>query len=94
MKTKQDSHRFESGKKGLTRQILKMGKRVIVVGKDGVSYEKEEWCQSRTLWQSEQENLLIADNQTRDYQEGYPERRRHLFSLSWGEATWGNGDGL
>jgi len=88
MKTKLDAYRFESGKNGLTRQILNMAKRVIVVGKDGMSYEKEQWYESRTFWQSEQENLLVADNQTRDYQEGSPERRNYLFSI-----TWGNGDG-
>ena len=75
LKAKLDAYRFESGRNGLTRQILGMGKRVIVVGKDGIGYEKEDWHKSRTFWQFEQENLLVADNQTRDYQEGCPEKR-------------------
>lgn len=84
MKTKMDAYRFESGKKGLTQQIFKIGKRVVVVGKNGVGYEKEAWHESRTFWQSEQENLLVADNQTRDYQDGSPERRNYLHSAAWG----------
>lgn len=87
MKTKMDAYRFESGKKGFTRQILNRGKRVIVVGKDGIGYEKENWIESKTFWQSEQENLLVADNQTRDYQEGSQERRSYLSSITWGETT-------
>lgn len=75
VRTKMDAHRFESGRNGLTRQILGMGKRVIVVGKDGIGYEKEDWHKSRTFWPSEQENLLVADNQTRYYQEASPETR-------------------
>ena len=41
--TKQDAHRFESGVKGFTRQILDMNKRVLVIGRDGQFYEKENW---------------------------------------------------
>lgn len=93
IKSKMDAYRFESGRKGLTRQILGMGKRVVVVGKDGRGYEKEEWRESRTFWRYEQENLLIADNQTRDYQEGSSERRRYLTSFAWGETNGGNGKG-
>ena len=93
MKTKMDAYRFESGRKGLTSQILAMGKRVIVVGKDGRGYEKEEWRESRTFWRYEQENLLIADNQTRDYQEGSSERRRYLSDFAWGETDGGSGIG-
>lgn len=83
LKTKIDAYKFESGKNGLTIQILHKGKRVIVVGKDGVGYEKEAWHESKTFWRFEQENLLVADNQTRDYQEGTPDRRRFLSSITW-----------
>ena len=93
MKTKMDAYRFESGRKGLSRQILAMGKRVIVVGKDGRGYEKEDWRESRTFWRYEQENLLVADNQTRDYQEGCQERRQYLSSFAWRKANGGNGNG-
>jgi hypothetical protein len=83
IRTKIDAYKFESGKKGLTRNILAMGKKVLVVGADGRGYEKEAWCESNTFFQSEQENLLVADNQTREYEYGSPDRRRFLSSLAW-----------
>jgi hypothetical protein len=87
MKSKLDAHRFESGKNGLTSQILKMGKTILVVGKDGIGYEKEKWHDSRTFWNVDQENLLVADNQTRDYQCGEADRRRYLSNIAWGNRS-------
>jgi hypothetical protein len=84
VKTKMDAYMFESGKNGLTQQVFRKGMRVIVVGKDGTGYEKESWGESRTFWRANQENLLVADNQTRDFQNGTPERRRHLSTMAWG----------
>lgn len=84
MRSKRDAYRFESGKNGLTMQIIRKGKRVLVVGKDGMAYEQNRWRESRTFWQSEQENLLVADNQTRDYAEGSVLRRRYLRLTAWG----------
>lgn len=85
LQNKLDTYNFESGKNGLTKQILRKGAKVIVVGRDGIGYEKEAWNISKTFRQSEQENLLVADNQTRDYQCGTPERREYLSSITWGE---------
>ena len=84
IETKLDAYKFESGKKGLTRQILNMGADVLVVGKDGVGYEMKFWNISKTFWQAKQENLLVADNQTRSYQNGSLERRRYLTIVAWG----------
>lgn len=83
IKTKTDAYKFESGKKGLSKQIIKMGKKIIVVGCDGNGYEKKEWGISNTFHQSDQENLLVADNQTREYQEGNNEKRQYLSFVSW-----------
>lgn len=84
--SKMDAYRFESGRNGLTKQILKMGKAIRVVGKNGIGYEMGRWSESRTFWQSEQENLLVADNQTRDYQYGSIEWRKRLSRLAWGKG--------
>ena len=83
IQNKMDAYRFESGKNGLTTQILRKGKRVIVVGRNGLSYDKGAWDASNTYRISEQENLLVADNQTRDYQCSIPERREFLSSITW-----------
>ena len=84
LKKKADAYRFESGNNGLTLQASSKAPRVVVVGRDGQIYEKETWPQSNTFWNSNQENLLVADNQTRDYQDGTPERRSYLASMAWG----------
>lgn len=81
---KMDSLRFESGKGGLTRQLLGRGLKVLVVGRDGVGYEPDQWAESRTFRSGEQENLLIADNRTDQYAEGDDAFRAFLRDLAWG----------
>jgi hypothetical protein len=68
--SKMDAYRFESGKMSMTRQILSMGRRALVVGKDGRAFEREEWANSNTFWQEDQRNLLVADGQTEVYAKG------------------------
>ena len=84
MLTKWDAFRFESGKDGLTKQILRMNLRIQVVGKDGKAYEIEEWPRSNTFWQGDQGNLLVADKQTKRYSESDPSLRQHLTRTAWG----------
>lgn len=61
---------FESGRRSLSRCLLKRGLKLAVVGRDGTVYAPDEWGKSSTFWQGEQENLLIHDNQTRLYHHG------------------------
>lgn len=84
MISKSDAYRFESGKNSLTKQVLFMNLRALVVGKDGRGYEKEEWGQSNTFWQGDQGNLLVADKQTTRYLQADPEERQHLSRVAWG----------
>lgn len=86
--TKFDAYRFESGNDGLTQQILNMGKEVLVVGKDGIGYVMTQWNKSNTFWQAAQENLLVADNQTRLYLHADAEMQSRLSNLAWGKETW------
>jgi hypothetical protein len=79
-----DAWKFESGRRCLTRQVENMGLRALVVGADGNEYEKKRWHASNTFWQSNQENLLVADNQSRDYRDGDADRRIFLSLLAWG----------
>jgi hypothetical protein len=83
IKTKIDACRFESGKNGLTRQVLAMGKEVLVIGKDGLAYKLKQWNSSNTFWQGEQENLLVADNQTNFYQNACLEQRKYMSFNAW-----------
>jgi hypothetical protein len=82
--TKIDAWRFESGRRCLLRQVERMGLRAAVVGADGNSYEKKRWHESNTFWQSQQQNLVVEDNQSRDYRDGDASRRLFLSLLAWG----------
>jgi hypothetical protein len=81
---KSDALRFESGKKGLTRQIVGQGLSLVVVGRDGTGYVPQDWARSRTFCQGNQENLLVADNRTQDYARG-----SDAFRKFWSEFAWG-----
>ena len=75
-----DAWRFESGRRSLSA----VAGPAVVVGADGSAYAPEDWPHSGTFWQDEQENLLVADNQTRLYDEGDAGRRELLARLAWG----------
>jgi hypothetical protein len=81
---KTGAYALESGRASLTRQVQRLGLRTLVVDRDGVAYDPEDWPDSRTLWQGAQEGLLVADNQTRTYERGGDERRRVLSVFAWG----------
>lgn len=80
---KTDAYRLEQGVHSLTRQIQRMGLRPVVVGRDGVGYEIEEWPRSLTFMQGNQENLLLSDNQTDYYQQGDDALRQETSFSSW-----------
>jgi hypothetical protein len=79
-----ESFRLESGRRSLTRQVLKLGLDAVVVGRDGRRYGVSEWPSSGTFRQNNQENLLVADNHTIEYCTAAAERRRQLAAAAWG----------
>ena len=82
--TKRTAYHWESGRKGFTRRVQALNLRVLVAGKDGLAYAPDEWPRSGIFLQGKQENLLVADNQTRGYDEADAASRRRLSTLSWG----------
>jgi hypothetical protein len=86
MRSRIDTSRFENGRISLTRQLLARGLQVLVAGRDGAAYGPEEWRTSRTFWQSEQENLLVSDNQTEKYAQADLRQREALRARAWGLA--------
>lgn len=84
IRTRVDTSRFESGKIGLTRQIFDMRLQAIVVGKNGDGYLPDDWADSKTFWQSAQENLLAADNQTDRYAAADSAEKLLLSNVAWG----------
>ncbi len=85
--SKMDTYRLESGRRNLTRQVRAMGMRALVVDRRGQAWEPRDWHKSSTLWQDDQQGLLVADNQTRLYSRGGVDRRRLLSTLAWGELA-------
>ena len=81
---KREAYHWESGRKGFTRRIQAMRLRVLVAGRDGHAYGMEEWPRSGIFLQGKQENLLVADNQTRGYDQADPATRRQLSMYAWG----------
>ena len=84
VRSKENAWKLESGRRGITSQIVAMGKQAIVVDKEGVGYEWKRWADSKTFWQGRQESLLVADNQTRRYQEATAQQQQKLARLAWG----------
>ncbi len=87
MQWKPQAWRLESGRGGITSQIEDMGLRALIVGRDSVSYQPDDWHKSATFWQEAQQNLLVADNQTNAYRDGDVDRRSLLSRLAWGDLA-------
>jgi len=82
--TKFSAYLFENGKNSLSNKYIKDGKETLVVDKHGKTFNQNEWKGSNTFWINEQENLLIADNQTAHYEAASPEERKAMTKLAWG----------
>jgi hypothetical protein len=87
LRSKVDAYRLESGRASITRQVERTGLRAVVVTRDGHSHRVAEWPASNVFWQRTQENLLVADNQTREYERGDPDLRMLLSRYAWGESA-------
>jgi hypothetical protein len=83
--SKEDAFHFESGPKSITRQVLAKGKGVLLVGRNGRGYSPEFWAMSDTFRQGTQKNLLIADNQTRDFSSFTWYGRWECVIRTWGD---------
>lgn len=79
-----DAYNFESGPQGLTKQVLAKGKEILLVGRNGRGYTPKFWASSDTFRQGRQKNLLVADNQTRNF-EAFPWNEKREFVI----RTWG-----
>jgi hypothetical protein len=84
---KMHAYFLESGKTSITRQIQGFGLSAIVVGKDGIGYDINDWQLSNTFWTPTQSNLLIADNQTRRFEAADSPTRSFLENFAWGRAA-------
>jgi hypothetical protein len=84
MPVKLAAHMFESGRSGLTRQVMALGLRPLLVTRDGEVLEKEKWHLADAFRQGRQGGLLVADNQTDAYEQAEAAERAELSRLAWG----------
>ena len=82
--TKFKAYRFENGRNGLTGFYLAKGLKILVVDRFGKTYLPSTWKSSNTFWINNQENLLVADNQTAIYSNATPEEKTEMSRLAWG----------
>jgi hypothetical protein len=87
MQLKISAYKFESGTNSLTRQVQRLGLRVLVVDRDGNGYDPERWHLSNTFWQGREEDLLVGDNQTEFYLAADPATRALRSRYAWGELA-------
>jgi hypothetical protein len=84
--TKKSAYSFESGPNGLSSTALREGKRLVLVDRNGRCIEKEDWPHAGCFRSGNQENLMMADNQTRSFAAlSQPEKDTHLL-MSWGDS--------
>lgn len=89
---KTDAFHFESGPQSLTRQVIAKGKKTLLVGRNGRGYSPQFWPVSDTFRQGTQKNLLVADNQTRNFLSLPWNEKREFVVRSWGDYLNENAD--
>ena len=83
-KTKLQAYLIESGRRGLTRQLLSKNLQVLVMDKFGTYYPVSQWHKSQTFWIDDQKNLLVSDNQTRRFSKASRLEQQKLTFKAWG----------
>ena len=81
------SYRFESGRQNMTAQLTALGRRPVMVDRHGHVRRPSEWAEGDVFWQAEQADLLVADNQTRQYAGAPAHHRQVLSRFAWGLAA-------
>ena len=65
LRTKRAVYQLESGRGNLTAQLTARGRPPVVVDPHGAARRGPEWPEGDVFWQGRQQDLLVADNQTR-----------------------------
>jgi hypothetical protein len=80
-----DAYDFESGQQSMSRQILAMGRDILLVGRNGRGYSPKWWPTSDTFRLGTQSNLLVADNHTRNFTALPWLEKQEFVRRSWGK---------
>jgi hypothetical protein len=82
--SKAAAYRFEGGTRGLPGQLRRRGLAPVIVGRTGTAIAAADWPEADIFWQGDQQELLVADNQTRAYADGSADVRDALSRFAWG----------
>jgi hypothetical protein len=82
--SKNATYRLENGRDNMTSQLRTRGRPAMLVDRHGSVREGRHWPAADVFWQARQQDLLVADNQTRAYAEGPPSHRETLSRFAWG----------
>lgn len=81
--TKEAACAIEAGPASLTRQVMRRGLSPRIVCRNGTDAALLDARDTRTFWWGQQENLLVSDNRTDDYDLADPARRAFLQRAAW-----------
>lgn len=85
--TKWATYHLESGRRSITTQLIARGRPPAVVDRQGVARLPAAWDRGDVFWQADQQDLLVADNQTRSYDGASPPHRAVLSAHAWGTSA-------
>jgi hypothetical protein len=83
-RTKWATYHLESGRRSITSQLIARGRPPLVVDRAGAVRSPQDWHAGDVFWQAEQQDLLVADNQTRSYTAATAAQRAVLSAHAWG----------
>lgn len=83
---KLQAYQLEAGRLSLTRMIQDTGREAVVVGKQGVVQQHALW-RTGIFRSGFQKNLLLADNQTRHYQQASLLKKFMIWSVNYSRLS-------
>jgi hypothetical protein len=75
---------FESGRYGMSNQLLKKKFKLLVVNSMNKKFNVDKWNESKTAFLSNQDNLVISDHRTRQFDTLNVNQKKQLSKLNWG----------
>jgi hypothetical protein len=85
-RNKMDAYKFESGKKNLTKEILELGLKVLIINSEFKLFEINDWKRSKTFRQFNQEKLLIMDKISSNYEKMSDNLKFIKTIQTWGDS--------
>jgi hypothetical protein len=75
---------FESGRFGMSNQLLKKGFKLLIVNLENKKFNIHDWINSKTAFLKNQEKLVISDHRTREFDLLSEDKKKELINMNWG----------